>query len=126
MTGTVTWEVLTAVVGFIIFAGLGVAGFLLWLWGVVQGLRKDFEDAMKERDTAAQIEAQRAKIAEETVARELAEYRVHAAETFATKDGVTQAVGRMETAIERLTQLIHDSIERVTNRLDRILDKSDA
>lgn len=119
MTGLVTWEVLVWVVGIVFAAGLAVAGFLLWVWRLVSR----FNDALAERDSAAQLEKERAKMIEQDIRNELNEYRVHVAEKFATKDGVTQAIGRMEAAVERLTSQVHDAVERLTDRLDRIFER---
>lgn len=118
MTGAVTYEQLTWIIGIIVVAGGVVAGFLIWLWRLFKG----FEDALSERDTAAQLEKERAKLVEEQLRQALADYKVQVAEKYATKEGVTQAVGRMETAIEKLSSLVHESVERITSRMDRILD----
>jgi hypothetical protein len=119
MTGAVSWEVLIWVVSLIFGAGAAVAGFLFWVWRIVVG----FNRALDERDTAAQLEKERAKLVEEDLRRELSDYKIHAAERFATKDGVTQAIGRMESAVERLTTQVHDAVERLTTRLDRMLER---
>lgn len=107
MTGAATYEGLSFIVNLMLGAGIAVAGVLLWVWKLVDGLKK----AMAERDTAAQLEKERAKLVEETLRKELHEFKVHASETFATKEGVTAAVGRVEQAIERLTA-----------RIDRVLE----
>jgi hypothetical protein len=101
MTGTVTFDQLTWIVGIITVAGGAVAGFLLWVWRIVVGLKAD---------SAA-------------VGKELSDFKLHAAEKYATKDGVTQAIGRMETAIERLTGQVEAAVERLTVRLDRLLEE---
>lgn len=122
MTGLVTIEQLAWIAGIITISGSAVAGFLFWVWRLVVGLQRAFDAELKERDTAAQLEKERAKLIEQELRKEFNEYRVHASERFATKDGVTQAVGRMEQAIEKLTTLVHESVERITTRMDRILD----
>jgi hypothetical protein len=118
VTGTVTFEQLAWIVGIITLAGGAVAGFLFWVWRIVEGQRRE----LKERDTAAQLEKERAKLIEQELRKEISDFRIHAAQTFATKDGVTAAVGRMEQAIEKLSSLVHESVERITARMDRILD----
>lgn len=119
MSGAVSWEVLIWVVCLILGAGAAVAGFLFWVWRIVVG----FNRALDERDSAAQLEKERAKMVEEELRRELSEYRVYAAEKYATKDGVTQAIDRMESAVERLASQVHDAVERLTSRLDRMLER---
>lgn len=114
MTGAVTFEQLAWIIGIIVAAGSAVAIFLGWVYFLVQKLKHDAEikiDATLAR--VMQLEA------------EHNDYRVHVAEKFATKDGVTQAISRMEAAVEKLTTLVHDSVERLTNRLDRILETRD-
>lgn len=122
MTGAVTWEGISAVVAVVFIAGSGVAGFLFWVWRIVVGLKREFAEQLKERDTAAQLEKERAKLVEEELRKQLSAYQVHAAERFATKDGVTQMGQRLETALEKLTTMVHESVERITSRVDRLLD----
>lgn len=122
MTGVVTVEQLTWIIGVIAMAGGAVAGFLIWVYRIVMALRGDFARQLAELDSVARLEMERAKLVEQQLRDELAAYRIHAAERFATKDGVTQAIGRMESAIEKLTTQVHDAIERITSRMDRILD----
>jgi len=59
----------------------------------------------KERDSAAQLEKERAKLVEADIRRELSDYQIHAAEKYATKDGVTAAVTRVEASIQNLARL---------------------
>ena len=119
MTGTVTWEVLAWVVGLITAAGFGVAAFLFWVWRLVQAIRAENDTSLREQ--SLRIEAVHARAGQAEA--DLNEYKVHAAERFATKDGVSQAIDRMEAAVERLTAQVHDAVERLTTRLDRMLDK---
>lgn len=107
------------VVGIIGAAGMGVAGFLFWVWRLVQGLRAEWEEELKARDL--RLEALLARL--NAMQAEHNEYRVHVAEKFATKDGVTQAITRMEAAVEELTRQVHDAVERLTTRLDRVLEE---
>ena len=82
MTGTVTWEVLIWVVGLIVAAGVGVATFLFWVWRIVSDLKKSFDDELQERDTAAGLESERAKIVEAELRRELSEFQIRVAEHY--------------------------------------------
>lgn len=126
MTGAVTYEQLYAILGLMGAAGGAVAGFLFWVWRLVVGVRKDFAAQLRERDTAAQLETERAKMIEQVLRESLSAYQVQVAEKYATKEGVTVAVGRMESAIEKLSTLVHESVERITSRMDRILERNDA
>lgn len=114
MSGAVTFEQLAWIIGIICAAGTAVAVFLGWVYMLVQKLKRDAE---------IKIDATLAKVT--MIEAEHNDYRVHVAEKFATKDGVTQAIGRMEAAVEKLSSLVHDSVERLTNRLDRILESRD-
>ena len=98
MTGLVDWGQLIWVVGLVLGAGGAVAAFLFWVYRLVQGLRAE----MGERDAAALLEKERAKLVEDDLRRELNEYKVHVAERFATKDGVTAAVSRVEGSIQNI------------------------
>lgn len=118
MTGAVSWEVLLWVVGLMIAAGGVVAGFLIIVYRLVSGLRAE----MGERDSAAQLEKERAKMVEEELRRDLSDYKVHAAERFATKDGVTAAVTRVEASIQNLANQVEGSVDRLTVRIDKLLD----
>lgn len=122
MSGAVTIEQLQWLIGLMFAAGGAVAAFLFWVWRLVVGLQSQFASQIKERDTAAQLETERAKLVEGELRKELHAYQISAAEKFATKDGMTQAIGRMEQAIERLTNLINESVDRITSRVDRLLD----
>jgi hypothetical protein len=118
MTGAVTWEVLAWVIGIIAAAGITVAGFLFWVWRILQAAKAEQAKELSERDL--QIEAVHGRVGQ--VEANFNEFRVHAAENFATKDGMTHAIGRVEAAVERLTTLVHDTVERLTDRLDRMLE----
>lgn len=120
MTGTVSWEALLWVIGVGGGAGSAVAVFLFWVFRLVQSLRKNWADDLQSRD--ARIDELEAAVTRNEA--EHNEYRVHVAEKFATKDGVTAAIGRMEAAVEKLTSQVHDAVERLTTRLDRILERS--
>ncbi|MDB5542754.1 MAG: hypothetical protein JWQ89_4481, partial [Devosia sp.] len=80
-----SWESLAWVVGIIFFAGAAVAEFLFWVWRIVVG----FNRALSERDSAAQLEKERAKMVEAELRSDLNDYKVQSAEKYATKDGVT-------------------------------------
>ncbi len=119
MTGAVSWEVLSWVVGIAVAVAIGVSGFLLWVWGVVKGLREEFDAELTARDAAikdASLKAEainaRATLMEGELRKEIADYKQHAGETFATKEGVSVAVQRVEQAVDRLTGRIDRLLER--------------
>lgn len=121
MTGTVTWEVLLWIVGIVFSAGVAVAGFLLWVWNIVKGLRADWDTELADRDLKIEAVNERAKLIENDLRREVNEYKQHAGETFATKTGVTGAVERVESAVGRLTAQVEGAVDRLTGRIDRLL-----
>lgn len=120
MTGVVTFEALYWVIGLIVAAGGVVAGFLFWVYRLVQAFNK----ALGERDTAAQLEKERAKLVEDELRRELNDYKVHVAEKFATKDGVTAAVNRVEGSIQNIATQVENAVDRLTARIDKLLDNN--
>lgn len=54
----------------------------------------------------------RAKLAEDELRRSLEAHKLYAAENFATKGGLTQAVNRVD-----------DAVKRLTDRIDRYFEK---
>jgi ubiquinone biosynthesis protein UbiJ len=122
MTGTVTWEVLAWLIGIIVAAGTAVAIFLYWVWSLVKTLRADWEADLADRDLKIEAAMAHAKLIEDSLTRELADYRQHAGETFATKEGVTGAVARVEAAVGRLTSQIESVVDRLSSRIDRLLE----
>jgi hypothetical protein len=98
-------------------ASLGEAA-RFWVWRLVSGFNK----ARADPDTVAQLEKERAKLVEQELRRDLSEYKIHAAEHYATKEGVTQAVGRVEVSIKSLATQMESAVDRITGRTDRLLD----
>lgn len=100
MTGPVTYEQLYAFLSLFAAAGGVVAGFLAWVFRMVSALKRAYA---ADRD--------RMQLQIETCEKDVAAYKIHVAETFATKEGVSAAVGRVESAVDRLT-----------GRIDRLLE----
>lgn len=92
MTGTVTWEVL------IWMAGTGsvalVTGWRIVSWVLSELGKRDAAIDKLEKDAGLMISAfdSRAKLAEDDLRRSLEAHKLYAAENFATKGGLTQAV----------------------------------
>ena len=120
MTGLVDWGQLIWIVGLMLGASGGVAAFLFWVYRLVSGLRVE----MGERDSAAQLEKERAKLVEDELRREINDYKVHVAEQFATKDGVTAAVNRVEGSIQNIATQVENAVDRLTARIDKLLDNN--
>ena len=118
MTGAVTYEqiaslfnIVMAIGGVIVVAGGAVAGFLAWLWRIVTHIRKSYD-------------ADRAQLIERIAQGEgdLAAYREHAAETFASKSGVTVQIDRLEAAVNGIADKIDTSSYRITERIDKLFE----
>lgn len=116
MHGVVTFDQLAWIVGLICVAGGAVAGFVFWVWRLVDSMTQKIH----ERDKQLREELQDHKTELE---REVQEYKVYVAQNYATKDGVSSAVARLEQSVERLTTLIHEGLDRITQRMDRVLDQ---
>lgn len=95
-----------AITAELVVFGLAVLGAIAGLWWRIEA-RIDKAAS----DNALRAEA--AKIKAETAARELAEYKVHVAETFATKAGLTESLNRL-----------HDALDKLTARIDMLIQQS--
>jgi hypothetical protein len=111
LTGLVTWEVLLWVVGIIVGAGVAVATFLFWVWRIVERVKNDSGNAIG--IVAGKLDL---------VETDLATYKQHVGETFATKDGVTLAIGRVEASVDRIGSQVDGGFERLSGRIDRLLE----
>lgn len=144
MTGGVTWEALVWIIGIIVAAGGVVAAFLILVWRLIstlrdemgkseQDLRTEFTSELNKRDSiledrasTSQLETERAKMVEAELRKDLDAYKVHAAETYATKQGVTLAVERVENAVGQLSDKVEKSVDRLSERIDRLLEQRSA
>nr|WP_280518847.1 hypothetical protein [Shinella curvata] len=85
---------------------MAVVGFIVMLFGAIFGVWKYLDGKL----TSARQET-------DTVARDLAAHKLHAAETFATKQGMQEQTGQMLRAIEGVAS----RIDGISERLDNIL-----
>ena len=112
MTSTVTWEVL------IWMAGTGsvalLTGWRIVSWVLTELGKRDAAIDKLEKDAGLLVGAvdSRAKLAEDELRRSLEAHKLYAAENFATEDGVTHAVNRVD-----------DAVKRLTDRMDRYFEK---
>lgn len=111
MTGTVDWSTLLWIVGAI--SGAFIAGaVVVWRvvsWSSAELTKRDtaLELHQKETSLAVQAAAASAKMADEIRGREVAEFKLHAAEHFVTKDGLADALHGVQTSIDRLSDLLN-------------------
>lgn len=93
MTGIVTWEVLGWIVGGLVGA-LAVSAAVIGFFFKALAIR-DLRIAALEDGLQA--------------------HRLHTAETFATKQGVTEAVGRVEHAVDRLIGRVDNLVQAIAS-----------
>lgn len=100
MEGAITLEAVLAVSGFLVTLAAFAFGVWRYVEGKVERAKSDALLAIK----AVEIKSDRAE-------RDLAAYQTHAAETFATKAGLTESLGR-----------VHDALDRLTDRIDALIN----
>lgn len=88
-------------------------GTLIALAGFAAGIVRYVSGQFRQRDMAISAVDARAKLAEEALARSLADHKLYAAEHFATDESVGAYMQRME-----------DAINRLGDRIDRFLETS--
>jgi hypothetical protein len=111
MTGAVTYEQIFALFGVLVVAGGAVAGAVGFLWRVVSLLKKRYD--LDREELEGMVKASE---------RELQDYKQHVAETYASKEGVSVQIGRLETAVNGIATKVEDSSHRITERIDRLLE----
>lgn len=89
-----------------------VGGFLIALVGMGFGFWKYFEGKIERTRSDANLATEAAKLKADNIQRELSEYKVHAAETFATKSGLAESLGR-----------VHDALDRLSDRIDTLIQQ---
>nr|WP_314094224.1 hypothetical protein [uncultured Shinella sp.] len=87
---------------------MAVVGFIVMLFGAIFGVWKYLDGKL----TSARKET-------ETVSRDLAAHKLHAAETFATKQGMQEQTSQMLRAIEGVAS----RIDGISERLDRVFEQ---
>lgn len=110
-TGAVTWDTVIWLVTVLIGAVSGASSVLWMGWRFYRSLvvRIELADA-------------RAKAAEDRLERMINDAAQHVAETYATKSGVTVAVERVESAVQQLSGQVQTSVDRLSERIDRLLE----
>ena len=111
MTGAVDWGTLTWLVTVLISAVTGAVGMMAMGFRLLRG-RDEANGRMRE-----EIDAQIASVDDELQA-----FKLHAAETYATKNGTEQAVKRVENAVDGLSGKMEKGFERISNRIDKLFE----
>ena len=93
MDGGITWSEVWAVIA--AFLALSAAGWGIW-WRI-----------------AGQIKE---------VEKELNDHKLHVAETFATKAGLTESMVSVTKAVTDMSERIDKRLDTMTDRLDRVIE----
>jgi hypothetical protein len=107
MSGTITWEMIL---------GLStLAGFILGIWWRVEAKISAAEEAASQRALGAQTKA-------DTAAADLAVYKIHVAENYANKDGVTRQFDAVSKSITEFGDRMEKRLDGMNERLDRVIE----
>lgn len=96
MSGGVSWETLTWVIGSNAVI-LGIA------WRVLSWVNGQFKD----RDLRIEAALALARMTEEAAKKEVNDFKVHVAERYATKDGVGEGFKRVEKSVDEVKELLN-------------------
>lgn len=100
MTGTVEWGTLIWLVTVLVGAVVGAISAIVMAYRLLHARDEAIEKAFDE----------------------LAAFKLHAAETYATKSGTTAAVERVEEAVGDLKKEMSSAFDRLSQRIDRVLE----
>lgn len=107
MEGNITWEALWAV------AGIVGAAFVIW-WRIEMRVERAKKDAHFKVDAVA--------ARADLTAAQLAEYKTHVAEQYATKAGVTEQMITLTKAVNDVGERLDKRLDAMTERLDRVIE----
>lgn len=98
---------------------MGVVGFIVMLFGFLFGLWKYVEGHIKAVRTETETKAEAATALAALTRQELSDYKLRAAETFATKAGMQEQTSQIMRAIESVA----NRIDGLTERMDRVFEQ---
>ncbi|MEJ5081516.1 MULTISPECIES: hypothetical protein [unclassified Ochrobactrum] len=98
---------------------MGVVGFIVMLFGFLFGLWKDIEGHIKTVCSGCGAKADAATALAALTRQELSDYKLRAAETFATKAGMQEQTSQIMRAIESFA----NCIDGLTERMDRVFEQ---
>lgn len=126
-TGAVSWEMLFWIAGLLGSGILGAGGAVLWGVRLFAARDRAIADVREELSLKVLAGETNASAAVEQVASELVTFRQHVGETFATKQGVSVQLERVEQEVRRVGDKIEGKVEsafeRLTIRIDRVLEE---
>jgi len=94
---------------------IAVVGFILMLMGFLFGLWKYVESQIAKAETRNAAKADAATALASLTRQELSDYKLRAAETFATKTGMQEQTLQIMRAIESVAHRIDGLTERIDN-----------
>ncbi|WP_435655037.1 hypothetical protein [Brucella pituitosa] len=98
---------------------MGVVGFIVMLFGFLFGLWKYVEGHIKTVRSECGAKAEAATELAALTRQELSDYKLRAAETFATKAGMQEQTSQIMRAIESVA----NRIDGLTERMDRVFEQ---
>jgi cobalamin biosynthesis protein CbiD len=98
---------------------MGVVGFIVMLFGFLFGLWKYVEGHIKTVHSECGAKAEAATALAALTRQELSDYKLRAAETFATKAGMQEQTSQIMRAIESVA----NRIDGLTERMDRVFEQ---
>lgn len=98
---------------------MGVVGFIVMLFGFLFGLWKYIEGHIKTVRSECGAKAEAATALAALTRQELSDYKLRAAETFATKAGMQEQTSQIMRAIESVA----NRIDGLTERMDRVFEQ---
>ncbi|HEU4986849.1 MAG TPA: hypothetical protein VFT89_07270 [Rhizobiaceae bacterium] len=103
MSGSPTWEVLSQI------AAVVVGAFLIW-WRIEARVNEARREAGLKADAAATLA--------QLIERQLAEHKLHVAETYITKAGLRESTEQLVTGMNGILE----RVDRLNERLDRVIE----
>lgn len=105
----ITWEMIAAFIT--------VVTFILGIWWRVEAKIKGGEEAATLRALAAQAKA-------DTATEDLQKYKLHVAETYATREGVEREFQNISKSITDFGERMESRLDGMNERLDRVIEAS--
>lgn len=99
-----------------------LVGFILTVFGAAGALWFRIESAIKAARSDAMLAATTATAKADVLATALAEFRVHVAETYVSKQGLREQVGQ----VMDLLRDVQNDVGSVNERLDRVIESQPA
>lgn len=96
-----------------------VAGAFYWLWAQIGRVRDDAEKDVAQVRGEASLRAEAAQALANVVARELADHKLHVAQTYITRQGMREVTDQIMEAIGGLGS----QISSMNGRIDRMLER---